>query len=174
MKISSRPIPSNSLLLNSLTKMDYADAYSVDLPTPLKINTRDATQAFFECAPDWVIQLMKLRDKLVGVMGLKTHENHSEKPDFTKAQFEVGEKYGLFEIKNNVHNEIIMGTDDKHLSFRVSIIIHENVNLSPQLIVATIVDIHNKFGAAYFKIVAPFHQMVVKSFIKKMAILLTK
>ncbi|PWK17624.1 uncharacterized protein DUF2867 [Arcicella aurantiaca] len=174
MKISSCSIPNKSLLLKVFPKIDYADSYSVNLPDSLKINARDATRTFFECSPDWVIYLMKLRDKLVGIVGLKTHKNPTEKPDFKKVQFEVGEKYGLFEITNHVDGEIIMGADDKHLNFRVSIMINENSNLSQQLIVSTAVVIHNKFGTGYFKIIAPFHQIVVKSFIKKMAILLIK
>jgi hypothetical protein len=162
------------MILNSLAKTDYSDAYSVLLPVSPIIDVRTAAQSFFECAPKWVIQLMQFRDTLVGLIGLKTHAKSTQKPDFTKVNFKVGENYGLFEIKYRSPTEIIMGADDKHLNFRVSIMVNQTPELKQQLVMATVVDIHNKFGATYFKIIAPFHQLVVKSFIKKMAIILTK
>ncbi len=65
-------------------------------------------------------------------------------------------------------NEVILGEDDKHLNFRVSLFLEQQQN-NPQkkdLTISTTVEFNNWFGRLYFIPVRPFHKLIVPTMLK--------
>ena len=64
---------------------------------------------------------------------------------------------------------MILGEDDKHLNFRVSLFIdHRNdEEANKKLIISTTIKFNNWFGRLYFLPVRPFHKLIVVAMLKK-------
>lgn len=146
---------SNQIHLN---KIDYKDEFSINIENN-NLSIQEVYIKLFSSAPKGVEFLMKLRNKIVGVFGLKTEMKRNENPNF-----KVGDKIGIFKIYEISENEIIAGEDDKHLDFRVSVL--REVLDKTTITVLTSVQYNNWFGKLYFVFVKPFHKVVVKSLIK--------
>lgn len=158
-KVTKTCVPKNSVINEFITKVDYEDCFSFTISNNKK-TIRELYIAIFSSTPKWVENMMKIRNKIVKIFGLKTEMKRNENPNF-----QVGEKVGIFEIYDIQENEIIAGDDDKHLNFRVSI--HRQIQEKTAVNISTLVQYNNWFGKLYFFIVKPFHKMVVKSLIKK-------
>ena len=62
------------------------------------------------------------RNKIVKKIGLKTSENGKNKEELIANLKGIpNEQIGLFKIFESSSNEIVIGEDDKHLNFRVSL-----------------------------------------------------
>lgn len=158
-KLSKTTLPKNSIINNFIKRNDYEDCYSFTVQNNHK-SIRELYISIFSSAPKWVEDMTKLRNKIVRLFGLKTEMNSNE-----NTNFQVGEKIGIFKIYAIQEDEIIAGEDDKHLEFRVSI--HRIVEEETTLSISTLVQYNNWFGKLYFFVVKPFHEIVVKSLIKK-------
>jgi hypothetical protein len=80
-------------------------------------------------------------------------------------------RIGIFKVYGKSETEIVLGEDDKHLDFRLSVL--RTPDLSPtlggQLTVSTVVHCHNLLGRAYIFVIAPFHRLVVKASLRRAA-----
>lgn len=167
--IRKTELPRESILNNYFSEIDYLDSFMSKVNPVGVLTIDDVIKTFLTSAPSWVISLMKVRDKLAKALKLKTHSDGDPSVIFSKTKFNVGEKYGLFEITEKKENEAILGTDDSHLNFRVSLYINKTEGSSKELYISTIVKINNKKGWIYFNTIDQFHRAVVKSFLKKMS-----
>ncbi len=167
MKIRKIAFPKNSIL--SDIPYDYADSYSGDLNKQnRRINAVDVGHAFFTSSPKWVGHLMELRNKLVSVFGLKTGTELSREEFLNrKEKFNKGDQIGIFKVYDKNDIELILGEDDKHLNFRVSLFLVPNAEHKETLIISTIVIFNNWFGKLYFLPVKIFHKFIVKNMLKK-------
>lgn len=104
--------------------------------------------------------LLVIRNFAVKFFGLKT-----TKPSDYNEEFKLGGYIGFFKIYEITENEIILGANDKHLNFRVSIL-NDHAN-EYNIKVTTLVLINNSFGKIYMRLIAPFHRIVVSSMVKK-------
>lgn len=112
-------------------------------------------------------KLFTLRNKLVAVFGLKGSDKKSKIiQQAEQSDFAVGERFGLFKVLDKKEKEIILGEDDKHLDFKVSLLYAQPEN---KIYISTGVQYHNFFGRLYFFFVKPFHRLVVKSMLNSMA-----
>jgi hypothetical protein len=100
-------IPSDSSLHNHIDKIDIEDCFSFDISNN-SISINDLYVAIFSSAPKWVEALMRFRNSIVRVFGLKTEMKETPNSDF-----KVGDKVGIFSIYEILNNEIIAGEDDK-------------------------------------------------------------
>ena len=78
----------------------------------------------------------------------------------------------IFRIYKRSAHEIILGENDSHLDFRVSVLqqtrsTHEG--RSRYLVLSTVVNCHNALGRAYIVAIAPFHRLVVRSSLRRAA-----
>ncbi len=90
----------------------------------------------FNNPPQWIKSLFTLRNRVVGLFGLKT-----EVPDDYTDEFKVGGYVMFFKIFNIESNHLILGADDSHLKFRVKI---ENTEDAQHNIkVTTLVEFNN-------------------------------
>jgi hypothetical protein len=166
--IQKSDIPNTSLVKQEFIIINYQDCLTAEVNPNKEINVTDVARVFFNSAPNWVVNLMQLRDKIANSIGLKTDQQRKKDIERLKTStFEVGEKFGLFEILTRQENEVIMGTDDKHLNFRVSIYLEGKQNKQYQVFLTTVVQINNSLGKVYFFFVKPFHKLIIKTFIRR-------
>ncbi|MDD2793674.1 MAG: DUF2867 domain-containing protein [Sediminibacterium sp.] len=112
----------------------------------------------------------KHNDSLLGgLFGLKTSGKITDRQKMLdNFKCEKGEQLGLFKIFDKTADEIILGEDDKHLNFRVSLFIDKQAEKRTDinLIISTTVKFNNWFGRIYFLPVRPFHKLIVPTMLK--------
>ena len=156
--------PVESALYSDSTQYSYADSFAVSLHRT-DIESWELFAAFFQSAPSWVDNLFALRNQIVGYLGLKTGRDN---PRALDPPYQVGQKIGLFRVIGLTDSEAIIGEDDSHLDFRVSLLlIHKDTR--PQLVVSTLVKTKNALGVTYFSIVKHFHRLIVPVMVRAMA-----
>lgn len=165
--IKQVPLPSASVLTTA--DFDYMDCFE----SPLAASSQQASmpaigRAFFRSAPNWIGWLFQLRNRLVTVFGLKTG-NREEDWQVLLDNFtcEPGQNMGLFKVYERHAQEVILGEDDKHLNFRVSLFQTQPAALQPQkLSIATTVKFNHWSGRLYFFLIKPFHKAIVKRMLR--------
>lgn len=155
-------LPDNSLLVAGPGKNQYIDSYSYPM-TRKNTKADDLFLAFFTSAPSWVVFLLQLRNSIVKLLGLKAEMVNL---DDVKPPFKIGKTYGIFTIFDKSGTEVIMGTNDKHLDFRVSLLVKD----SEKIVISTVLNFHNIYGRIYFFIVKYFRRKILSSMTKKMAL----
>lgn len=168
MKIIKAELPLNSMLRAFEEKYDSIDSFLGKVSAGEKsLTSTEIGKAFFTSAPKWVDLLFTFRNKIAGVIGLKTSgsiENRKQQLDNFKC--EKGERLGLFKIFEKTEKEVILGEDDKHLNFRVSLLLDKITDGKNKLYISTAVKYNNTFGRLYFLIVKPFHNLIVPKMLK--------
>lgn len=161
-------VPAKSLAMHAFSKVDYADAYAVPLPPGNEVDIDTLARAFFSAAPNWVDALMSLRDVLAGSIGLKMAASATRpSKQEMKRKLEPGMRAGVFKVYERTEREILMGEDDRHLDFRVSVLLHRQAGVR-WLVVSTVVRFNGWLGRAYFLPVRPFHKLIVPAMVKGM------
>lgn len=170
MKISRVPLPAESLLSKPERPYDYADSYAS--PVRGGLSAAEAAWDFFGRAPQWVSWLMQIRNRVVSLFGLKTGSAGSpSRPE--KKDLVPGKKVGMFQIYSVSETEVILGEDDRHLNFRVSVLLSplkDQPSADPlrMLTVSTVVHYQNTLGRIYFFFVRPVHQIIVPAMFRRM------
>ena len=170
MRIIRTKLPNNSILNVLHKEYDYVDSFQGVL-TDIEntFTSTDIGKAFFSSGPQWVGKLLTLRNKIVSIFGLKTSgDNSNRQNQFEYFRCEPGEQLGLFKVLSKTENEVILGEDDKHLNFRVSLFLERQLNetTNKNLTVSTTVKFNNWFGRLYFLSVRPFHKLIVPTMLK--------
>jgi hypothetical protein len=106
---------------------------------------------------------MQLRNVLVTPLGLKTD---TPKPPQTRQPLQIGARAGLFKLYQRTADELLLGEDDKHLNFRVSVL-RQHESGYDWLMISTVVHFNNWLGRLYFLPVRPFHQRIVPWMMKQ-------
>ena len=153
-------IPGNSLVLMNFGKIDYYDTYQISKRTNDTIDT--ITTKIFKM-PAWVQFLLKLRDSIVGIFGLRTGDMKNTN---TEVFYPIGSKAVYFTVLDRNDNEIVMAETDKHLNFRVSVLIERNDTIS-KIYLTTAVQFNNIWGRLYFWPVKPFHRLIIRSILNR-------
>ncbi|GGX33698.1 DUF2867 domain-containing protein [Aquimarina muelleri] len=170
MKIIKTTLPTNSILNTLDKKYDYTDSFQGIVYDPKNdFTSTDLGKAFFRSGPKWVGALFTLRNKIVSLFGLKTSNiNKDRKKLLENFKCEPGDQLGLFKVFGKKENEVILGEDDKHLNFRVSLFKKQYTNgeKNKEIIVSTTVEFNNWFGKLYFLPVRPFHKIIVPIMLK--------
>jgi hypothetical protein len=157
-------VPSTSLAMRSLPHLDFADAFRCQLPEDQPQNIDSVTRAIFLTMPQWVVQLLELRNVIVRPFGLKT--SIDAVPSSNQEELQPGTAVGAFEILDRRQNEeIMLGEDDKHLDYRVSIQF-EREEKKCWVVVSTVVKFNNWLGRAYFVPVRPVHKIIVPAMMR--------
>lgn len=147
-------VPENSIIANGFETIDYVDSFIVNMSVD-----KITTEVFN--SPKWVDRLMLFRNFLVRIVGLRTNYKIGHQADY----YPIGSIIMGFTVLDRTDNEIVMGEDDKHLIFRVSVLVDKDVS---NIYVTTIVHYHNWLGRFYFFFVKPFHRVIVKKMTKNL------
>jgi hypothetical protein len=157
-------IPSTSLAVRSLPHNDFADAFKCQLPANQPQNIDSVTRAIFLTMPQWITKLLELRNTIVRPLGLKTSIDAI--PSNGQDELKPGTAVGVFEVLDRgLDEEIMLGEDDKHLNYRVSVRL-ECEEEKCWVIVSTVVKFNNWLGRAYFVPVRPVHKIIVPAMMK--------
>ena len=107
---------------------------------------------------------MALRNRLVGLVGLKNvgaMERNNERP---AEAYRAGDRLGIFTVLETDETELLMGIDDRHLDVRVAVVKPLDAG---RFIIATAVRIYNRLGRMYMAPVGRIHPLVVKAMMRR-------
>lgn len=144
----SKVIPKESNILNGFSRVDYSDVYEIRKAT--NKTTKEVSLEILKL-PNWANLLLKLRNALVKVFGLKVGKQNDKQETF-------------FELVKETDNEVIMGEVDKHLDFRASVMVDKS---KKSISFITIVHFNNLWGKIYFLLIKPFHKIILRSLLKR-------
>ncbi|MFB0824596.1 DUF2867 domain-containing protein [Chromobacterium violaceum] len=149
------------LLADAARRYAWQDCCSIALPPDAPAaDAAGLLRAFSVAMPLWARALMRLRDRLVSPLGLKTAQ-----PAAASAEpFHVGQQLGVFRVLHLGEHVAVLGEDDRHLDFRVVLQWRPG-----RLEVSTLVRTHNLLGRMYLAGVTPFHHAIVAASMRRMA-----
>lgn len=122
----------------------FADAFKV--PAPHGVDAIEATRRAFSRGPGWIRTLLRLRNRLGRLVGLRAAPP------------------GGFPVIRQSAAEVLMGFDDRHLDFRVVAAVAGGF-----VTLTTIVRWHNAWGRAYLAAILPFHRAIAARMIEGVA-----
>ncbi|MCX5059741.1 DUF2867 domain-containing protein [Streptomyces sp. NBC_00201] len=135
---------------------DHADAVAVDLPAGT--DAAEFTRLVFTGTPEWVHQLLTLRDKAMAPFGLQTQQ----RVPAADIRVEPGLRMGPFRLLKVTAEEVLCGDDDKHLDFRTSFAVRPvSAGAGLEGVCTTAVRFHRPAGRLYFRAIQPFHHLIV-------------
>ena len=159
-------VPSQSAGSTAFESVNLADAFSIRLPSGATRDPDVLARFVFSVQPSWIGALTNVRDAIVAAFGLKTARQLA-----TRSADSAGERIGIFRVFSRSETEVVLGEDDKHLDFRVSILCTPDrpPSTGSRLTLSTVVHCHNRLGKTYLSIIAPFHRQVVKASLRRAA-----
>ncbi|MBY0467148.1 MAG: DUF2867 domain-containing protein [Burkholderiales bacterium] len=150
----------------------FRDEHRAPLPPGCgPLDGSDLLLAFGGSAPAWVDALMAARNQVVGRLGLKT----GPMPATLQGPLHVGQYLGMFQVRHLGPDLALMGEDDSHLDFRIFVRVDRATVPAggvAELVVSTWVRPHNWAGRAYLAVVWPFHWLISKVMVRRLAGLL--
>ncbi|WP_458386741.1 DUF2867 domain-containing protein [Rhizobium pisi] len=99
----------------------------------------------------------RVRDAKVTPFGVKTSGE-------VRASRADNERVDFFPVQWESDDEIVLGEDDRHLDFRLSLL-RRNSPTGTQLVATTVVHSHNAFGLTYLNVIRPFHHLVIRTWL---------
>lgn len=159
-------LPPESGIARAYESTHLADAYSIELPAGASTNPELLARFIFAQQAPWVGHLMAVRDAVVGRAGLKTAKQLTALGSASGTG-----RLGIFKIYSTSPTEVVLGEDDKHLDFRLSVLCTKQPSPGgkPHLTLSTVVHCHNRLGRLYILVIAPFHRLIVQSSLRRAA-----
>lgn len=145
--VTSGPLPANSALHARVAKGDFLDCYSVEADLPPR-QAADIVTNF----PSWARFLLRIRRVVTAPFGLS-----NDGPDAV-------DKVGIFPVETEDSTELIAGFDDRHLNFRVAVI-----SDAGRVYLATWAHPHNFGGRVYLAAILPFHVLISRNALRRVA-----
>jgi hypothetical protein len=149
-RVQTAPPPTDGLLTGPVP--DVADSFTVALPSGASTDVEVWRRRVFASPPAIVRRLLRLRDLLVRPLGLRTASG----ADPTEG----------FPVVARDEHEVLMGLDDRHLDFRVSLRLVQSDVAAVALQLTTTVTFHGPLGRLYFALVRPFHRRIVPAMLR--------
>lgn len=158
--------PADSVLAADYGAAYLADAFAIGLPdgVPGEADALTLARSVLAHPPRWMGTLLVVRDALVKPLGLKTTAAMREH----LARSGVGH-VDIFRLLVARPEEAVFGEMDRHLDFKLSILVRPVVGFasssSPrrEVVATTVVHCHNVLGRAYLALILPGHVLVVRS-----------
>jgi len=134
----------------ALPGCNFADAFSV-VVARRDLDARELSAAFFSTPPAWVSALLATRNAIMGRLGYKAPKIHKG-----------------FPVRRESETEVVSGLDDGHLDFRALMRIDAEAGGS-RITLTTAVATHNWIGRVYLTLIMPFHKLIVRNLMHRMA-----
>jgi len=158
-------LPPTSAVVGVYPSLNLADAFSIGLPANASGDPGVLARHLVAHQPAWIGVLTRLRDVLVAGFGLKTAGHLA-----TLGGEGQPARIGIFRVYGSTGHEVVLGEDDKHLDFRLSVLCTAGPGTDQRrLTVSTVVHCHNLLGRTYLRVIAPFHRLVVKASLDRAA-----
>lgn len=131
--------PQDSALWQLYKPGDFIDGYRVKAAYAPR-QAAEIAMAF----PRWVHALLRIRQIVTLPFGLKQQETGDD-------------TIAIFPVVGETEDEIVLGFDDNHLDFRISIL-----SRNGYVHCATWVHRHNLLGRVYLTVIMPFHVLITR------------
>jgi len=146
-QVFATSLPAESILNTRVSPTDFLDCYAV----PSSLSHRRAAETITNF-PRWVRGLLLVRKVVTAPFGLSNDGPPSN------------DKIGPFPVETEATNELVAGFDDKHLNFRVSVISQDGI-----VFLSTWVHPHNIGGRFYLTCILPFHVLITRDALHRVA-----
>jgi len=144
------PVPSSATLLaGSVRAPDLRDAFALRVPDGTSIDPQDWADRVFRDLPRPVMVLLRVRNALVGLVGID--------PGDTSA----------FDTLERTDREVLLGTDERHLDFRASVLVEPGRDCTTVVTVSTVAAVRSRAGRLYLGVVRFVHPYVVRSMLRR-------
>lgn len=141
------PIPPRAWLARAaFVEPDLADAWSVPLDPGLPTDPHTWARTIFGDPAPGVLALLRLRDALVGLVGIARRDSSAFDPVAADG------------------SELLLGTDEGHLGFRVSILVDDG-----RVTVSTVAAPNSRRGQFYLGIVRHVHPRLIRAMVSRSA-----
>lgn len=166
MSIVECEIPAISVLDHGVVKAAYfRDSYRA----PLSLTSSSVVEIFFGIFghhPLWMKFLLIARNSIASACGLNVPKVSEIMNPEVRRSYVVGDSIGPWPIFELTGNELIAGRDNRHLDFRLSVLMEMNAGTA-SVVVSTICTVHNTFGKVYLFFITPFHKWGVRWLISR-------
>ncbi|WP_017903895.1 DUF2867 domain-containing protein [Pseudomonas asplenii] len=156
------PVPPDSSINRFLPNADFIDSQCISDDRLDRTALRHALN-MMSTTPAWIDGLMQLRNRIVGLFGLKDL-GRLTRIDLSRADadYRENDRVGIFTLISNQPDEVMLADCDKHLD--VYLTLHRSpvtAQRTRTLTLSTVVHTHNLLGRLYMLPVAPFHRLIV-------------
>jgi hypothetical protein len=138
----------------------FTDSYRVPLART-DMSVVDIFFAVFGHHPAWLKAILLARHRAGALIGLRAAPASQILAPTQAASYRPGQHIGPWPIHFLGEGELVAGTNDKHLDFRVSVLRHGSGH-GEFAIISTVCRTHNRFGEAYLRLIAPLHRWGVR------------
>jgi len=149
----------------------FKNADHIDVKTiESDVGLRSFISGMLSYFPWWMVSLYRIRDILVGILGLVRHEEPETLPTITPEDlsFKPGENASFFIVRDAKEDMYWVSEtpEDKHLTAYFGVIAEKLNQNRIRYHVFTAVKYLHWTGPVYFNLIRPFHHMVVWSMMK--------
>jgi len=137
---------------------DLLDAFAIHLPAGASDDPEVLARVAFERQAAWIRALTWVRDTVMAMVGVK-----SSREIGAAAATRGLQVIGYFPVLSKSAGEMVMGGDDRHLDFRVAVLVRTDAQGGRELVVVTVVHCHNRLGRTYLAVIAPFHRTILRA-----------
>ena len=141
-----------------LAGAQFIDTFRVEIGAAT-VNAREACTRMVLHGPRWIDALTRLRNILVTPFGLKKSGEGAPAP---------GGLIGLFPVLSETPERLVAGFDDSHLDFRIVVEVAGEAVLR-HVTLTTLVRTNNLLGRTYLAFITPFHKLVARSMMGRLA-----
>jgi hypothetical protein len=157
--------PASSAVAHLFAGANLLDAYAVALAEDAPDDIDTLARAALASLPIWFSGLLAIRDAIMSLIGVKTSQRIRE-----EAERRGAETVGFFPVLQRSENELILGEDDRHLDFRASVMRRSGpAGAGRELVLPSVVHCHNALGRIYLAVIAPFHHLIVRNNLTRVA-----
>lgn len=162
--------PDHAAIQAQLPEAHFFDAWQIQAADP-SLSALGQFLKAIEATPAWVNACMALRNKLVEKIGLKNLGAIGNfDPSKTEANYQPGDRVGIFTLIENSFDEVLLGDRDKHLDVVLSV---HRQTVSPGRVLVTITTVvqqHNWLGRLYMLPVKPMHRWIAPAVLRAIAV----
>jgi hypothetical protein len=155
------PPPPHCAITPKTPGADFIDCHQVQVRDTERTALRHLL-TMLAATPPWLDNLMKLRNQLVQVVGLKNLGTLARvdlaRPD---EDYRPGDRVGIFTLLANAEDEVLVADQDKHLDVFLAVTrLPLAADGTRRVVLSTVVRTHNWLGKVYMLPVAPFHRRI--------------
>jgi hypothetical protein len=162
-KARAVPMPSSSVLAPLYAGAHLLDAFAIQLPAGASDDVEVLARAALERQAWWIRALTRVRDVVMAAVAVKSSRAVG------LAAAARGPVIGFFPVLSKTATELVVGADDRHLDFRVTIQLRADAANGRELVAGTVVHCHNRLGRIYLATIAPFHRVIVPASLEQAA-----
>jgi hypothetical protein len=152
--------PAASAVADWYQGADLLDSYAVVLPPNYPRDPRMLGRMMLGQPSGWFKILLGIRDGVMRHFDVKTASD-------LRQIVSTNERIDFFPILSANGRELVLGEDDRHLDFRIALLVERQPDGADLLIATTVVRCHNAIGRIYLHAIRPFHHLVVWSTLRR-------